>query len=231
MAPGLLISFDGLDSSGKATQSRLLYEHLVSQDAVARYCTSPDYTTASGKELKLRLQSKLGDWNTTPWQEKMKYFADNRAEHCAEVEETLSQGGIVVYDRYVPSSMAFMVEESQSIGEERTRVQQAVATYEYETNTMPREDVSLFFDIPPRISIELLEGRKHDTGDAAEYTDYIHVQEALHAEYLRMVEESQGRMLHIQCMHQGKLLSIADVSQIVRTQLAQRFPDRASLFA
>lgn len=231
MAPGLLISFDGLDSSGKATQSKLLYEHLASQGAPSRYFTSPDYTTASGKDLKLRLQSKLGDWDKTPWQEKMKYFAHNRAEHKGEVMEVLSQGGIVVYDRYVPSSIAFIVEESKVASQERGSVQAVVAAYEYETNGMPREDTSLFFDIPPRVARELLEGRKHNRGDEAEYTDYIQVQEALYAEYLSMIDEKPGHMLHIQCMDGERLRTIVEVSQIVRTQLAHRFPDRAQLFA
>lgn len=231
MAPGLLISFDGLDSSGKATQSKLLYEHLASQGAPSRYFTSPDYTTASGKDLKLRLQGKLGNWDKTSWQEKMKYFADNRAEHKSEVLEVLSQGGIVVYDRYVPSSIAFIVEESRVALQERGSVQGVVAAYEYQTNNMPHEDASLFFDIPPKVAMELLEGRKHNRGDEAEYTDYIHVQEALHAEYLRMVGENPGQMLHVQCMDNERLRGIAEVSQIVRTQLAQRFPDRAQLFA
>lgn len=232
MAPGLLISFDGLDSSGKATQSRLLYEHLISQGALARYFTSPDYATASGRELKLRLQSKMGDWDATPWQEKMKYFADNRAEHKGEVMEVLSRGGIAIYDRYVPSSMAFIVEEAAKEGmHARVDVQAAVAALEYETNAMPHEDVSLFFDIPPIVAMNLLEGRKHNRGDEAEYTDYIHVQEALHAEYLRMVQDKPGHIMHVQCMNGDMLRSIAEVSQIVRTQLAQRFPDRAQLFA
>lgn len=231
MALGILISFDGLDSAGKATQSKLLYEHLVSQGAHVRYFTSPDYTTQSGKELKLRLQSKMGDWNKTSWQEKMKYFADNRAEHRGEVMETLSQGGVVIYDRYVPSSMAFIVAESRATGEERKKVQQEVATYEYETNKMPHEDTSLFFDIPPKVAIDLLAGRKHNRGDAAEYTDYIHVQEALYAEYHRMIQENPGHMLRVQCMDGDRLMTIQEVSQIVRSILAKRFPNRAHLFA
>ena len=232
MPSGLLISFDGLDSSGKATQSKRLYEHLVSQGVLARYFTSPDYTTASGKELKLRLQGKLGDWNTTPWEEKMKYFADNRAEHLGEVNEILSQDGVVIYDRYVPSSMAFIVEEAMKQGmHARTDVQAAVSAMEYQAKTMPYEDASLFFDIHPQIAIDLLEGRKHNHGDAAEYTDYIHVQEALHAEYLRMVKEQPDHILHVKCMDGSRLRSIEEVSHIVRSLLAEKFPDRAHLFA
>lgn len=232
MALGILISFDGLDSSGKATQSKLLYEHLVSQDVLVRYFTSPDYTTSSGQALKLRLQNTLGDWHTTPWQEKMKYFADNRAEHRGEVIQTLSQGGIAIYDRYVPSSMAFISEEAMKEGEHnRTDVHAAVAELEYTTNNMPHEDVSLFFDIPPKIAIDLLERRKHDHGDADEYTDYIHIQEALYAEYHRMMQEHPDHMLRVQCMDGGRLMSIQEVSQIVRSILAKQFPNRAHLFA
>lgn len=230
MPSGLLISFDGLDSSGKATQSRRLVAFLTAKGEDVTFFSSPDYTTSSGRQLQLRLQNKLGNWNETPWQEKMKYFADNRAEHRDEVHSILSRGGIVVYDRYVPSSIAFMIEESKVAPQERKAVQNAVEALEYGTNNMPKEDVSLFFDIPPRIAIELLEGRKHNRGDEAEYTDYIHVQEALHAQYLRMVQENPTGMLHIQCMDGGRLRSIEEVSTIVRTQLAQHMPNHASLF-
>lgn len=226
------MSFDGLDSSGKATQSWALVEFLTKKGANVRFFSSPDYSTDSGKELKLRLQNKLGNWHVTPWQEKMKYFADNRAEHRSEVLEVLSQGGIVIYDRYVPSSIAFIVEEASREGDNtRADIQAAVTGYEYGTNAMPREDISLFFDISPQVAIDLLEGRKHDRGDEAEYTDYIHVQEALHAEYLRMVQENPGHILHVQCMDGDRLRTIDEVSESVRTSLAKQFPIHASLFA
>src|SRR3990167_8676430 len=108
----MLISFDGLDSSGKATQSRLLCEHLQKKEIqVKKFCT-PDYDTPSGKELKLRLQNKIGNWQETPWQEKMEFFAANRKEHRQEVVDAIESGTVVVYDRYVPSSMAFISAEA-----------------------------------------------------------------------------------------------------------------------
>lgn len=232
MSSGLLISFDGLDSSGKATQSKALTTHLAAQSVVVQCFSSPDYSTVSGKELKLRLQNKLGNWQQTSWQEKMKYFADNRAEHRDEVVDILQQGGIVIYDRYVPSSVAFITQEAEQGGEHnRTNIQKIVATLEYETNNMPHEDVSLFFDIPPQVAMNLLEGRKHNTGDEAEYTDYIQVQEALHVEYLRMVAENPFHMLHVQCMDKDRLRTIGEVSEIVRTLLAKHISSHAQLFA
>lgn len=226
---GLLISFDGLDSSGKATQSRQLVSYLQGKEALVKQFTSPDYATVSGQELRLRLQGKLGNWHDTPWQEKMGYFAANRAEHKTEVIELLNQGGIVVYDRYVPSSIAFMAAEAR--GESRETVYSAVSTLEYETNGMPKEGVSLFFDIPPRLAIDLLERRKHDAGDANEYTDYLAVQEALYNEYVALCEQYPEQMIRIACMDGDRLRSIDEIAQEVRATLAQTFPEHVSLFA
>ena len=109
---GFLISFDGLDSSGKNTQTQALIARLRKAGRRVATFTTPDYTTPSGQELRARLQGKVGDWATTPWQEKMRLFAKNRAEHRQEVVDALSVGAIVLYDRYVPSSLAFIAVEA-----------------------------------------------------------------------------------------------------------------------
>ncbi len=230
----MLLSFDGLDSSGKATQARLLTEHLTKKQIQASNFRSPDYEIASGKELKLRLQGKLGDWHNTPWTEKMGYFAANRAEHRDEVKNILSGGGVVVYDRYVPSSIAFMIVEAAqgSVSDVlRSEVRQAVEALEYTDNNMPKEDVSIFFDIPPKVAIDLLKGRKAEHGHEDEHTDYLSVQEALHAEYVRMAEASPEHMLRISCMDGERLRGIEEIAVLVRQALAQKFPARAQLFA
>ncbi len=224
----MLVSFDGLDSSGKATQARLLTEHLTKNGILSANFRSPDYETASGKELKLRLQGKLGDWHNTPWQEKMGYFAANRMEHKDEVKNILSRNGVIVYDRYVPSSIAFMiVEASQGASPDvlRGEVKQAVEQLEYIENDMPKEDVSIFFDIPPKIAIDLLKGRKGDQGDEDEYTDYLSVQEALHEEYVRIAEANPEHMLRIPCMDGERLRSIEEIALLVRRALSTKFPE------
>lgn len=242
---GILISFDGLDSSGKATQAGVLFSHVEHRGALVKRFESPDYTTPSGKELKLRLQGKLGNWAHTPWQEKMGFFAQNRTEHKQEVIDILNQNGIVIYDRYVPSSVAFMIEESKVMGDDRAVVRRAVHELEYDINGMPRENMSLFFDIPPRLAIELLEGRKARVGDEDEFTDHISVQEALYTEYLNMIKEYPETMMRVICTDPayakgpayrqagsaGKLRSIDDISREVRSRLAQTFPEHVQFFA
>ncbi|MDA1169437.1 MAG: hypothetical protein O3A36_03810 [bacterium] len=229
----MLISFDGLDSSGKATQARLLTEHLKTKNIATAMFQSPDYETSSGKALKLRLQNKDGQWERTPWKEKMGYFAANRAEHREEVISLLNQGAIIVYDRYVPSSVAFMVSEANAAETiPHKDIQKAVQDLEYGKNGMPKEDASIFFDIPPKVAVDLLKGRKKTIGDTDEYTDYLHIQEALHSEYVRLAEENPQHMLRIACMNsEGNLRSIEEISLFVREALARKFPNLAQLFA
>lgn len=224
---GYLLAFDGLDSSGKATQTKLLIERLRRLGWKVLVVQSPDYLTPSGQELKARLQNKLGDWTATPWQEKMKYFSLNRTEHREEVVSWLRQGNIVVYDRYVPSSMAFMAVEAlnpQKAAMFRHEIYSAVEREEYRVNRMPHEDVSIFLDVPPRLASALLEKRKEITKDQNEYTDHLAVQERLYNEYDVLCTENPKRFLRIKCVEGVELLGIEDTAELVWTGLKSRFP-------
>lgn len=224
---GIIISFDGLDSTGKNTQSKKLIERLRTAGWPVRIFETPDYTTPSGKELKLRLQHKLGDWNATPWQEKMKYFAINRAEHREEVLEALANKEIIIYDRYIPSSMAFMATEGlteEEVEQGRAAVYAAVEHEEYVLNAMPKEDASIFLDVPPQVSTQLLEKRKEDREDEDEYTDHISIQQRMYNEYDYMTTNDPKRFLRITCVEDGKLLAKEDVAELIWSGLVERFP-------
>lgn len=209
---GALISFDGLDSSGKATQVKRLQQTLEDLGKRVVNIETPDYTTSSGKELKARLQGKLGSWANTPWQEKMGYFATNRAEHRQEVLDTLGGGDIVLYDRYVPSSLVFMEVEAD-VG--RADVHKAVEETEYLQNGMPREAFSLFLDVPPKVADQLLSGRKGERQDEDEYTDQLEIQQRMHDAYLRLADEQPERMVRIACMDGQRLRTPDEIAELV----------------
>jgi dTMP kinase len=228
---GLLISFDGTDSSGKATQTRYLADRLIASGLGIRTFMTPDYNTPSGKELKKRLQNKLGNWKKTPWEEKLGYFAANRTEHREEVREALARGEGVIYDRYVPSSLAFVTIEAQLADStiSRQEVQRVVADKEYGENAMPRENISIFLDVPVDIATRLLEQRKEILRDEDEYTDHVEVQKQLYDEYVRLCRDDPQRFMRVSCTQGGQLLSSEEVHNLVWQQLTQRFPALANL--
>jgi dTMP kinase len=220
----VLVAFDGIDSSGKATQTKRLVERLRYQGAQVRELATPDYATPQGAHLKKLLQDHAA-WDALSWEEKMKLFADNRREHRDEVLAALTAGEIVVYDRYVPSSLAFITVEARHMTDtERAHIHRAIEKLEYEDNGMPHEHVSIFLDVPPRISGALLDRRKQERADQAEYTDHQHVQEQLYNEYVLMCDQQPKRFLRVPCVSGTELLGVEDVEEMVWEGLKERLP-------
>lgn len=225
--PGLLISFDGIDSSGKATQAKDLSSRLASRGFTVKQLATPDYTTATGKKLKAYFQGTAGTWDDLSWQEQMTLLAANRAEHRQEVIETLSKGGIIVYDRYVPSSLAHMAVDALSaddIASQREVIMEKVKQHEYKTNRMPKEDASIFLDVPPAVAARLLTSRQSTLEEKAEATDCLDLQQRIYQEYQYLISTDPNHYIKIDCVHKDQLLPIQTISDKVWQEVTSRFP-------
>lgn len=102
---GRFFVFEGLDRSGKSTQSRELRKHLQKangQDAVKWMCF-PNRETATGCliDLYLKRQIELGDGAIHL------LFSANRWEVADTIMEELGKGVSVVCDRYAFSGVAY----------------------------------------------------------------------------------------------------------------------------
>lgn len=61
----MLIAIEGIDASGKATQSRLLAEYLKTKGYISVVKSFPDYTTQVGKIIKAILSGQIQTTNTS----------------------------------------------------------------------------------------------------------------------------------------------------------------------
>ena len=99
----MLVSFEGLDGSGKTTQVERLRAALEADGREVVTAREPG-GTALGEELRALVLH--GD-PMTPWAEALLYAAA-RAELVAEVvEPALARGADVLLDRYLDSSVAY----------------------------------------------------------------------------------------------------------------------------
>lgn len=100
---GVLISFEGIDAAGKNTQSRMLFDYFRRSGTSSEYISFPDYTTPTGLEIRNFLEHKK-EYNL---EARHMLYATNRYEHKERIENWISEGKLVVINRYTESNFAY----------------------------------------------------------------------------------------------------------------------------
>src|SRR5919198_1488524 len=101
--PGMFISFEGIDGSGKSTQATLLHDWLVGQQHEVVYTREPGGTALGEGVRQLLLEGP----DMTAWAEAALY-ASARAELVERViRPALERDAWVICDRYIDSSVAY----------------------------------------------------------------------------------------------------------------------------
>jgi dTMP kinase len=102
--PGVFITFEGGDGSGKSTQSTLLADWLRETGRHVVESREP-----GGTDLGLLLREIIlhRDGYFSPRAEALLYAADRAQNIAVAVRPALERGEIVVQDRYIDSSLAY----------------------------------------------------------------------------------------------------------------------------
>jgi len=100
---GLLVVFEGVDRSGKTTQSSRLVTKLLELGIPAMHMRFPDRTTATGKVINAYLQESV----QTDDRAIHLLFSANRWESRDSLIKYINEGKVVVTDRYAYSGAAF----------------------------------------------------------------------------------------------------------------------------
>ena len=139
MNQGHVIAFEGLDQSGKQTQSERLAEVLRNEGHRVEFLSFPEYTTAIGAEIGTALQ---GERHYDPDTLQLLYIA-NRYEFRPRLLEWLDAGAIVICDRYMASSIAYG--EAQGLD--------PLWLHDVQRH-LPRPTLTIVLDIPPEVSLQ-----------------------------------------------------------------------------
>ncbi|MFQ5865473.1 MAG: dTMP kinase [bacterium] len=102
---GTLISFEGVDSSGKTVQANLLKERLMADGSAVLFVREP-----GGTEISEKVRGVLLDTNHQKMvaETEVLLYAAARAQLVAErVIPHLKNGGIVICDRFYDSTTAY----------------------------------------------------------------------------------------------------------------------------
>ena len=165
----MLIAFEGLDQSGKETQTRLLRDRVRATGLKARVVSFPDYGTAIGEEIALALQGER-DYGAEVMQ--LLYIA-NRYERRPDLDRWQQAGITLVCDRYIASSVAYGEAQGLDAGW-LTDLQRF----------LPQPDLTVLLDIAPETALT-----RKTTGRDRYETD-LAMQTRVRESYLRQVKQS-----------------------------------------
>lgn len=100
---GILIDFEGIDGSGKRTQSILLQKKLTKSHIQSSIYSYPDYESAYGKIIKQFLDYNI---NLSVDEQFLLYLLD-MIKDKEQVKQELKKGTVIIMDRYFFSTIAY----------------------------------------------------------------------------------------------------------------------------
>jgi dTMP kinase len=134
---GKLIVIDGIDQSGKRTQTQILANKVRRTGRRVSIWNFPDYTTPLGRQLKKYLTGrKQFDFHAVHL-----LYAANKWERATLIAREIESGSIVIANRYTPSNVAYGVAHGLSLG-----------WLESLERNLPRADLVLVLDVSPKAS-------------------------------------------------------------------------------
>ena len=209
---GRLIVFEGTDGSGKATQSRLLCEHLRRENIPYKNITFPRYGKPSAAMVQEYLDGNLGrrPGDVNAYAASLMFSMDRYASYKQDWGAFYEAGGLVIADRYTTSNAVHQA--SKLPEEERSAFLNWLFELEYGKLGLPKPDLVLWLDMPVEIAETLMRRRERDTSTKAD----IHERDDRYLHKCREVAQQAADYFgwtRVSCVRDGKLRSIEDIHE------------------
>lgn len=204
--PGLFVTLEGGDGSGKSTQQRLLAEWLEASGRTVVRTREPGGTDL-GAELRELILHRRG--YMAPRAEALLYAAD-RAQHVATVvRPALERGEVVLQDRYLDSSIAYQ-------GAGRVIDADEIRSLSMWASEGLLPHLTVLLDIDPVEGRTRLQGKRYDRLEA-EALDFHH---RVRQGYLALADAEPDRFLVLEATR-----PIADLAEAIRERVTVALTD------
>ena len=211
---GKLIIIEGGDGSGKATQTKLLVDHLKRDGVPVQAVSFPDYDSPSSALVKMYLGGEFGtDADAVnPYAASAFYAVDRFASYQMKWKDFLASGGIVVADRYTTSNMLYQMIKFDD-PEQRSAYLDWLCDFEFGKMGLPEPDLVFLLDVPLDVTERLMAERTGKTGGA---TGDIHEK---NEGFLRKCHDAYGELAQrfgwqrIDCAKDGQLRSVEEIHE------------------
>lgn len=208
---GKLIVIEGVDSSGKATQAKMLYQKLSEHDFCTKLISFPDYESDFSIPIKRYLAGDLGKnpSDVNAYAASAFYAIDRYASFKQKWGNFYQDGGVVVADRYVTSNL---VHQASKIDGNKEGFISWLSDLEYQKLELPIPDLVIFLDMPPKYALELMRERKNKITGEDEKDIHESDKSYLQKSYDNAVYIAElCKWTVLSCVKNGKIRTIEDI--------------------
>lgn len=218
---GKLIVFEGIDGSGKASQSSLFLKKLEKEGKKVMKVSFPDYESDSSALVRMYLNGDFGKdpGDVNPYAASMFYAVDRFASYRMKWKSFYEEGGIVLADRYTTSNMVHQMTKYDD-KEERAHFLDWLEDTEYRKLGLPQPDAVILLDVPLEISENLVRERAKKGGTMDIHEQHIEYLQKCHNAYKELAERYNWTV--IPCAKDGKLRTIEEIGEEVYQEVYRR---------
>lgn len=153
---GKFIVIDGIDGSGKATQTKLLTNRLKKLGVKVKAIDFPRYyDNFFGKLLGEYLSGAYGDFTQVDPRVASVLYAADRFESSDQIKKWLGTGHTVIADRYVSANQIHQGGKIENL-KKRQEFMEWLSEMEYAVFKIPQPDLVIYLDVPFEVSKEWL---------------------------------------------------------------------------
>ena len=215
---GKLYVIEGVDGSGKATQTEQLYQALLAQGKTVRKVSFPDYDSPSSSLIKMYLNGEFGTdpQSVNAFATSVFFAVDRFASFRKDWQEFYENDGIIIADRYVTSNLVHQAGKISDAAE-KERYIQWLSDLEYNIFGLPKPDCVIFLDMPPAYSLKLRQQRnelKQGLSADIHEADQTYLQNA----YDNAIGIAKHQQWHtISCVADNEIRTVEDIhAEILR---------------
>lgn len=210
-----IIVIEGLDGSGKATQTKILAETLADKGYKVRKLEFPDYANPSSSLVKMYLG---GDFGSNPndvnaYAASSFYAVDRVASFLQFWKTDYEEGTVILSDRYATSNIIYQM--SKVDDSQRDEFIEWQNDFEYNKLGIPKPDAVVYLDVEPEVSQKLME--KRYGGDMSKMD--------LHERNVKFLLDCRKSALYaaekcnwkvINCCENGEIKSIENIAEEIK---------------
>lgn len=218
---GKLIAIEGLDGSGKDTQSKLLYANLLEECRNAKLLSFPDYESPSSTLVKMYLDGEFGKkpGDVNAYAATMFFAADRYASYKKGWSELYAQSdSVIVANRYTTSNAIHQLSKLER--EEWDDFLTWLYDFEFGKLGLPKPGLVIYLEVKPEVTLEYVRRRSEETGRKMD----IHEKDReymIHCYKAAVYAADKLGWVRIQCCNEEGtgLLSIEEIQEKVQEKV------------